>query len=1018
MALRYEFGQLDYSQWQKLQRLLRTAWRRMYGDRDDLPRTARRGNSAAVGVAVAAAVFALLLAAVIVASVLYVRSASPTSISDTLPQSQTSARPVSSIVPIYTHAPHTVLHGLLADRAKAGSALPAHARSQQQRVLLVSYEIDGPSHSGGVGTATTHMARLLARQHRVTLLHAAGEQTSADSPLSFQGWQAHFRQWYDVELLALAQASSYRYASAIYEQVRSYEVLLWLMEHGRRFDVVHFHDWRGLGYYTLLSAQQGHPALQHLSFVTVCHTTTLWAAINRNTLPHSLAGLKVDFMERESLRFSQHVVSPSDYFLQWMVQHQYSFPPSSRGGGEARASGVYVMRNPIVVSPTDSGVTALAKAKDKQQPLVVVSEIVIVGRLGQLKALDIVLDAMDALQQLQPPPTPPARFTLLCVDGQQASSPQLRRRVQQLSARPEWSVLTNITASAAIAYLLQPRAGRLAVLPSRHDSSPYEVQEALVYGIPLLAADVGGAAELIDERDRAQAMFRPTVAALLARLVEVLADGLHPARPSFDLTADGLEWLDWHAQLQAPTAAATPPSPLVSVVMATYNRTRFVLKALQSLREQSYRNLEVVVVDDGTSHPACVAYLAEVAEFVRSVDSWQLLVVQHGGESVARNRGVAVSKGEYLIFMDDDNIARPEQVATFVRAAQHTRADILTCMADSFIEHADEAGGGGSGGGGVAEDGYRWMPLGPAAGVSAFNNVIGDANFIIRREVYEALGGFADGTVAEDWELLTRALLAGAHIQLIPHSLLWKRVSAASKRHITQAVTNQVAVADAYIGPHVPHELGLALLMSRQALAQRAADDLQLTNSVAHFGSKQGYRRWQYHSRVGDDGPLRPMEVRRVAVKGGAPSAEWRLLSADTDSESWSEEGMEVDSTVTSCIIRNKLQQPCCLPDGQPVSVLRTWLVDLDASVVVTGRVLRPQRCPAGGPLAFVQLNQRAVWEEADDEGVAHDTSEPLSLELAVELGDAVHFGVRPGERTAPACREMALEVNIALVRR
>ena len=300
------------------------------------------------------------------------------------------------------------------------------------------------------------------------------------------------------------------------------------------------------------------------------------------------------------------------------------------------------------------------------------------------------------------------------------------------------------------------------------------------------------------------------------------------------------------------------------------------------------------------------------------------------------------------------------------------------------------------------------MPLGPAAGISVFNNVIGDANFMIRRETYEALGGFTDGVIAEDWELLTRALLAGAAIQLIPHSLLWKRVSATSKQHITQAVSNQVAVSDAYLGPHVPHELGLALLMSRQALAQRAADELLLTSSVAHYGSKQGYRRWQYHSRVGEDGPLRLMEVRRATVKGGSTTAEWRLADAD----SWT--GSD-GSSVTGCIIRSKLQQPCHL-DEQPVSVIRTWLVDLDATVAVSGKILRPQRCPADGPAVFVQLGQRLLFREEER---SHDATEPLSLQVAVEMGDMIHFGVQPGGGPIhSACRELALELSIALVKR
>ena len=1010
MSRRYEFGQLDYSRWEKTKRFIRATWRRMHGDWAGREWTARRRSS--VGPIVIAAVIAFVLLAALIRLVAYGRGPSPTTTSGvrwdawrSQSQSLLSNDQTGALSSLRTPR---VIAGLLGGATGSSRSSSSEWSQQPSRhILLVSYDISGPNLNGGIGTANTHMARLLAREHQVTMLHAGGDQVSPDSPLSFQGWVSHFRQQYGVELLALPLTNSYHYASAIYEQVRSYEVLLWLINYGHRFDIVHIHDWRGLGYYTLLSAQQGHPALQHLTFVTVCHSSTLWSAMGHASLPNSLTGLKIDFMERQSVRFSQHLVSPSAYFLQWMMQHQYIFPTTSGRGAEAESE-VHVMRNPIVVSPNEPGAAALATPRDAQQPLLVVSEIVFFGRLEQRKGLDIFLDAIDALQaRLQPDTATTTRFTLLGKNSPQIS-PQLRERVRRVAALPNWSVLTNLSAVDAIAYLLQPGAGRLAVMPSRSDNSPYTVQEALVYGIPFLAADVGGVAELIDEHDRAASTFRPTPTQLTARLETVLRDGFRPALPAFDVAADGREWLDWHAQLQPPAGRLAPdaplPSPLVSVVMATYNRTRFVLEALLSLRDQSYRNLEVIVVDDGTEHPVCQAYLKEVAAFVRSVPSWQLLVVEHGGESIARNQGVAAAKGDYLIFMDDDNLARPEQVATFIRAMHHTRADILTCMADSFIERADE---GGSGVGGSAESGYRWMPLGPAAGVSVYNNVIGDANFMIRRDVYDALGGFSDGVIAEDWELLTRALLAGAAIQLIPHSLLWKRVSSLSKQHITQAVSNQVAVSDAFLGPHMPHELGLALLMSRQALAQRAADELHLTNSAQHFGSKYGYRRWQYNSRLGDDGPLRPMEARRVAVEGGSAYAEWRLADAD----SWiGSDG----SNLSGCVIRAKLQQPCFL-DDQPVSVIRTWLVDMDAIIAVSGKIWRPQRCPAGGPLAFVQLDQQLLFQE---EVQSHDSTEHFHLELAVEMGDMVHFGVLPGGLTLSACREIALEVSITLVKR
>ena len=75
-----------------------------------------------------------------------------------------------------------------------------------------------------------------------------------------------------------------------------------------------------------------------------------------------------------------------------------------------------------------------------------------------------------------------------------------------------------------------------------------------------------------------------------------------------------------------------------------------------------------------------------------------------------------------------------------------------------------------------------WVPLGNAAGLGVFRNVFGDANALVRRTTFEALGGFTEdyGVGHEDWEFFARASLAGVNLQLVPEPLFWYRLNAAS----------------------------------------------------------------------------------------------------------------------------------------------------------------------------------------------------------------------------------------------
>lgn len=101
----------------------------------------------------------------------------------------------------------------------------------------------------------------------------------------------------------------------------------------------------------------------------------------------------------------------------------------------------------------------------------------------------------------------------------------------------------------------------------------------------------------------------------------------------------------------------------VSVIMPTYKRDRsFMETALKSLLEQSYENVEIIVVDDS---PSDYEYRDEVGEYINSIEGHNIIYVKNEvniGGALARNEGIKRATGRYITFLDDDDKYLPDKI--------------------------------------------------------------------------------------------------------------------------------------------------------------------------------------------------------------------------------------------------------------------------------------------------------------------------------------------------------------------
>ncbi len=222
--------------------------------------------------------------------------------------------------------------------------------------------------------------------------------------------------------------------------------------------------------------------------------------------------------------------------------------------------------------------------------------------------------------------------------------------------------------------------------------------------------------------------------------------------------------------MQVGKSQEAKPNPLVSICVAHFNDGQNLSYLLKSIDENDYQDFEVIVVDDGSTDEESLSVIKSLMAKYAS-NSWRFILKEEN-ESIGPTRNFAVSNaiGEFIIFMDSDNLATKTMIKDFVKGMLVSGADCLTC---SMIQFTGEGGNPPT-----SNMTGCWMPLGECIEAGLYSNVFGDANFCVKKSVFVTLDGFCGvrGEVADDWEFLARLVLAGFSLDVIPKGIFLYRV--------------------------------------------------------------------------------------------------------------------------------------------------------------------------------------------------------------------------------------------------
>jgi len=123
---------------------------------------------------------------------------------------------------------------------------------------------------------------------------------------------------------------------------------------------------------------------------------------------------------------------------------------------------------------------------------------------------------------------------------------------------------------------------------------------------------------------------------------------------------------------------------LVSIIVPAYNVGKYIEECVLSIARQTYRNIEIIVVDDGSPDDVPI-----IIDRLASMDSRIIPVhQQNAGVSAARNTGIRISKGDYLMFVDGDDYIAPDFVEYLLGLVEKTGGEL--CLSLNFFTKAGE----------------------------------------------------------------------------------------------------------------------------------------------------------------------------------------------------------------------------------------------------------------------------------------------------------------------------------------
>jgi O-antigen biosynthesis protein len=197
-------------------------------------------------------------------------------------------------------------------------------------------------------------------------------------------------------------------------------------------------------------------------------------------------------------------------------------------------------------------------------------------------------------------------------------------------------------------------------------------------------------------------------------------------------------------------------APAVSIVIPSYNHGRYLREAIESVVAQSVRDLEVIVIDDGSEDDS----LALAREMALADDRIQVIEQENRGSHSALTRGMELAKGKWLTALNSDDRWHPQRIEVMLREATREDADLLFTDSRLIDEHGEPE----------LDPNHWWNVMigryrdrvntcGLRDGLLYGNLTVSTSNLMFTREVWRKIGPFRPYRYNLDWDFVLRCLM-------------------------------------------------------------------------------------------------------------------------------------------------------------------------------------------------------------------------------------------------------------------
>ncbi len=631
----------------------------------------------------------------------------------------------------------------------------------------------GPIKNGGVGSACYLLAKKLAKNHHQVTIFLSGKQFFLNASLVY--WRMFYQELgITIELI---RENEIPLQHGNFHARESMDIYLLLRDSD--FNLILFQDMHALGHYCLLAKRSG-LEFQNTQLWVMFHGPSNWHLQASNGLPSNTQQLALHVMEKECCLNADRLLFATKHAQQIAYAQGYATK-------EQLSS--------VELFPFEA---PLKRIKHRS---IWADEICFFGRLETRKGLETFLAAVERLipflieKQI--------KVSLLgrsgIIDGADA-----QEYIDKWVAKNRFhlNILLNKNREESIQYLIESNA--LAVLASMDETMGYTLIECLQHSIPFVCSDIEPYREICGQfRAKGVLTFKVGNSLDLAKKISSALRGR--IRPTIceskaaDLNSDRWKNLIELAKPKKPQLVKKPFSkPRISLCIPHRNHADYFGGILESFASLKELPVEVIVYDDASDNENLLRLKRKLKQHAMLNIPIQIIYGKKQiGVSAARNILARAATGDYIYFLDADNLPTKDLFLDLGVMIQKNEPDLI---ASSLCRFDSSTGVLNSRALDITKKELYFF-ISNDLSLNFFQNMVGDANFCVRKEFFLRIGGFNEGlSSSEDHEFFVRSTLNGAKYLNCPRALIFYRVHDSNASSIHDAHQSLTAVRNTFVG--------------------------------------------------------------------------------------------------------------------------------------------------------------------------------------------------------------------------